>query len=79
MGGQDACGIATSHRSGRIYSCKGKGLALKVFRDGVVIPELPGFMGLGHLRYPTAGTSSNAESQPFYVSSYAFPIPNKVT
>ncbi|TVY20791.1 Amidophosphoribosyltransferase [Lachnellula arida] len=67
--GQDACGIATSNTSGRIYSCKGKGLASKVFRDGAIIPELPGFMGLGHLRYPTAGTSSNAESQPFYVSS----------
>ncbi|KUJ11895.1 amidophosphoribosyltransferase [Mollisia scopiformis] len=67
--GQDGCGIATSHKSGRIYSCKGKGLASKVFRDGELVPELPGFMGLGHLRYPTAGTSSNAESQPFYVSS----------
>ncbi|TVY89146.1 Amidophosphoribosyltransferase [Lachnellula willkommii] len=55
--------------SGRIYSCKGKGLASKVFRYGAIIPELPGFVGLGHLRYPTAGTSSNAESQPFYVSS----------
>ncbi|KAK0112810.1 amidophosphoribosyltransferase [Cadophora gregata] len=67
--GQDACGIATSHKSGRMYSCKGKGFASKVFRDSALLPELPGFMGLGHLRYPTAGTSSNAASQPFYVSS----------
>lgn len=41
---QDACGIATSSKSGRIYSCKGKGLASKVFRDGELIKELPGFM-----------------------------------
>ncbi|KAG4421699.1 hypothetical protein IFR04_005199 [Cadophora malorum] len=67
--GQDACGIATSHKSGRIYPGKGNGLACKVFRDGALLPELPGFMGLGHLRYSTAETSSNAESQPFYVSS----------
>ncbi|TVY52611.1 Amidophosphoribosyltransferase, partial [Lachnellula cervina] len=61
--------IATSYKSGRIYSCKGKGLASKVFRHGAIIPVLPGFMGLDHLRYPTAGTSSNTESQPSYVSS----------
>ncbi|PVH83595.1 putative amidophosphoribosyltransferase [Cadophora sp. DSE1049] len=67
--GQDACGIATSHKSGRIYSCKGKGLASKVFRDSTLIPKLPRFIRLSHLRYPTAGTSSNAKSQPFYVSS----------
>ncbi|KAI1325309.1 phosphoribosyltransferase-like protein [Xylariaceae sp. FL0255] len=67
--GQDACGIATSNKTGRIYSCRDRGLVSEVFRNGLRIPELPGFMGLGHLRYPTAGTSSNAETQPFYVSS----------
>ena len=65
--GQDAAGIATCDDS-RIFLKKSNGLVRDVFQADDMI-GLPGNMGVGHVRYPTAGNSSTAEAQPFYVNS----------
>jgi len=65
--GQDAAGITTADK-GRFFMRKGNGLARNVFRTRHMA-MLKGDMGIGHVRYPTAGSSSGAEAQPFYVNS----------
>ncbi|MEO7030202.1 MAG: amidophosphoribosyltransferase [Acidobacteriaceae bacterium] len=65
--GQDAAGIATCFDE-RFYLHKGNGLITDVF-DAGNMARLLGTMGIGHVRYPTAGCASVAEAQPFYVNS----------
>jgi amidophosphoribosyltransferase len=66
--GQDAAGIATAE-SGRFHMHKGPGLVRDVFRTRNM-RNLVGNWGIGHCRYPTAGSAYNAaEAQPFYVNS----------
>jgi amidophosphoribosyltransferase len=65
--GQDAAGILTSDGS-RVYLRKDNGLVRDVFRQQHMV-GLKGRLGIGHVRYPTAGCDSPAEAQPFYVNS----------
>ena len=65
--GQDAAGIVTC-AGDRLTLRKANGLVRDVF-DQSHISALEGSMGIGHVRYPTAGTSSTAEAQPMYVNS----------
>ncbi|MCC5857062.1 MAG: amidophosphoribosyltransferase [Ectothiorhodospiraceae bacterium] len=65
--GQDAAGIMT-YDNGRLSLRKNNGLVRDVFRQEHML-QLRGNVGIGHVRYPTAGCSSSAEAQPFYVNS----------
>src|SRR3569833_4771563 len=65
--GQDAAGIAT-YGDGELYVRKGSGLVRDVFLQHHML-ELKGNVGIGHVRYPTAGCDGAAEAQPFYVNA----------
>ncbi|HEY9035547.1 MAG TPA: amidophosphoribosyltransferase [Pseudomonadales bacterium] len=65
--GQDAAGIVTCDR-GRFNQRKANGLVRDIFHFRHM-KQLVGHMGIGHVRYPTAGSSSPALAQPFYVNS----------
>lgn len=65
--GQDAAGIVTSDGL-HFYLRKDSGLVRDVFQTRHMV-TLKGTMGIAHVRYPTAGCTSSAEAQPFYVNS----------
>ncbi|MET3999409.1 amidophosphoribosyltransferase [Marinobacterium sp. MBR-109] len=65
--GQDAAGMVTCEGD-RFFLRKDNGLVNEVFRTRHM-KKLNGNMGIGHVRYPTAGSNSSAEAQPFYVNS----------
>ncbi len=66
--GQDAAGIATSNGN-QFNMYKAHGLVKDVFRTRNM-RSLPGFSGIGQVRYPTAGSSESVEeAQPFYVNA----------
>jgi amidophosphoribosyltransferase len=65
--GQDAAGMFTADGE-RVFLRKDNGLVRDVFYQRHML-QLSGDMGIGHVRYPTAGCDSRAEAQPFYVNS----------
>ena len=64
--GQDAAGIVTCDQ--KFHQRKSNGLVRDVFHARHM-RNLTGNIGIAHIRYPTAGCSSSAEAQPFYVNS----------
>ncbi|MBX9835972.1 MAG: amidophosphoribosyltransferase [Burkholderiaceae bacterium] len=66
--GQDAAGIVTQ-QGRKFFMHKAKGMVRDVFRTRNM-RALPGSVGLGQVRYPTAGNAySEEEAQPFYVNA----------
>ena len=65
--GQDSAGIMTDD-NGVLCLRKNNGLVNDVFTEKHMA-RLRGNIGIGHVRYPTAGTLNLNEAQPFYVNS----------
>jgi len=65
--GQDAAGIATAQGT-TLRVVKGNGLVRDAFKPSEMA-LLHGRVGIGHCRYPTAGSEGSDEAQPFYVNS----------
>jgi amidophosphoribosyltransferase len=66
--GQDSAGIATLQSDGKINIRKGVGLVSQVFDERSCGESGPP-VGIGHVRYSTQGTISEAEAQPLYTNS----------
>lgn len=66
--GQDSAGMVTTDWR-KFYEYKNNGLVKDVFSKQSQLDALSGSVGIGHVRYPTAGTASAQEAQPFFVNS----------
>ena len=64
--GQDAAGIVTY--DSQFHLKKSNGMVRDVFHSKS-LARLRGPTGIGHVRYPTAGCSSEFEAQPFFVNA----------
>ena len=68
--GQESCGIAVSDTNGpkgKVSSYKGMGLVNEVFVEGS-LEGLQGDIGVGHVRYSTAGASTRENAQPLVLN-----------
>jgi len=68
--GQESCGIAVSETTGpkgSINSHKGMGLVNEVFTEDI-IEHMHGDIGVGHVRYSTAGASTRENAQPLVLN-----------
>lgn len=68
--GQESCGIAVSDTEGpkgQVFSQKGMGLVNEVF-DTEMLGKLKGNIGVGHVRYSTAGASTRENAQPLVLN-----------
>ena len=69
--GQESCGIAVSDTEGpkgRVLTHKGMGLANEVFNSENLEKLSPGNIGVGHVRYSTAGSSTRENAQPLVLN-----------
>ena len=66
--GQDAAGIS-SLDSSIMHLHKDTGLVTEVFKKTKSKVNLTGNLGIGHVRYPTAGNNDVNDSQPFFTSN----------
>ena len=67
--GQESCGIAVTDTCGkrRVISRKGLGLVNEVFNEET-LSELKGNLGVGHVRYSTAGGTRAENAQPLVIN-----------
>ena len=62
--GQDAAGMASWDPNGRLRLYKDIGRVSDVFSDAT-LADLPGTAAIGQVRYPTVGSSTRNDAQPF--------------
>lgn len=68
--GQESCGIAVSETNGpkgKVNSYKGMGLVNEVFTQEI-LEDMKGDIGIGHVRYSTAGASTRENAQPLVLN-----------